>query len=101
VQLKRRADLLLISSKRSERCVSESGVFEAVTGARAESTGASTPADAGGRRRTTCRAPEEHLRRGGLPQLQASQNYLQLQGELVDTEDKIQASAPLLQRWRA
>ena len=26
------------------------------------------------------------------PQLQASQNYLQLQGELVDTEDKIQAS---------
>jgi LemA protein len=26
------------------------------------------------------------------PQLQASQNYLQLQGELVDTEDKIQAA---------
>jgi len=26
------------------------------------------------------------------PQLQASQNYLQLQAELVDTEDKIQAS---------
>jgi LemA protein len=26
------------------------------------------------------------------PQLQASQNFLQLQGELVDTEDKIQAS---------
>jgi LemA protein len=26
------------------------------------------------------------------PQLQASQNFLQLQGELVDTEDKVQAS---------
>ncbi|MCU1534845.1 MAG: hypothetical protein JWR53_1326, partial [Glaciihabitans sp.] len=26
------------------------------------------------------------------PQLQASQNFLQLQAELVDTEDKIQAS---------
>jgi LemA protein len=26
------------------------------------------------------------------PQLQASQNFLQLQGELVDTEDKIQAA---------
>jgi LemA protein len=26
------------------------------------------------------------------PQLQANQNFLQLQGELVDTEDKIQAS---------
>jgi LemA protein len=26
------------------------------------------------------------------PQLQASQNFLQLQGELVDTENKIQAS---------
>ncbi len=26
------------------------------------------------------------------PQLQASQNFLQLQGELVDTEDKVQAA---------
>lgn len=26
------------------------------------------------------------------PQLQASQNFLQLQGELVDTEDKIQSA---------
>ena len=28
----------------------------------------------------------------GYPQLQASQNFLQLQGELVATEDKIQAA---------
>jgi LemA protein len=94
VQLKRRADLLpnLIETVKGY-AAHESGVFEAVTKARAESITASTPADAA--------VAENHVQTAlksifavaeAYPQLQASQNYLQLQGELVDTEDKIQAS---------
>jgi len=94
VQLKRRADLLpnLIETVKGY-AAHESGVFEAVTRARAESISASTPADAA--------VAENHVQSAlksifavaeAYPQLQASQNYLQLQGELVDTEDKIQAS---------
>jgi LemA protein len=68
-------------------------VFENVTRARAETLSAQGPADAS--------AAENHMQQAlksifavaeAYPQLQASQNYLQLQGELVDTEDKIQAS---------
>lgn len=94
VQLKRRADLLpnLIETVKGY-AAHESGVFEAVTRARAESINASTPAGAA--------VAENHVQTAlksifavaeAYPQLQASQNYLQLQGELVDTEDKIQAS---------
>lgn len=94
VQLKRRADLLpnLIETVKGY-AAHEKGVFEAVTKARAESLSAGTPADAA--------AAENHMQSAlksifavaeAYPQLQASQNYLQLQGELVDTEDKIQAS---------
>lgn len=94
VQLKRRADLLpnLIETVKGY-AAHESGVFEAVTRARAESISASSPVDAA--------VAENHLQTAlksifavaeAYPQLQASQNYLQLQGELVDTEDKIQAS---------
>lgn len=94
VQLKRRADLLpnLIETVKGY-AAHESGVFEAVTRARAESLNASSPADAA--------VAENHVQTAlksifavaeAYPQLQASQNYLQLQGELVDTEDKIQAS---------
>ncbi|MCU1526092.1 MAG: hypothetical protein JWO18_2986 [Microbacteriaceae bacterium] len=94
VQLKRRADLIpnLIESVKGY-AAHEKGVFEAVTKARAESISASTPADAA--------VAENHMQSAlksifavaeAYPQLQASQNYLQLQGELVDTEDKIQAS---------
>ena len=94
VQLKRRADLLpnLIETVKGY-AVHEKGVFEAVTKARAESISASTPAEAA--------AAENHVQSAlksvfavaeAYPQLQASQNYLQLQAELVDTEDKIQAS---------
>jgi LemA protein len=94
VQLKRRADLIpnLINSVKGY-AAHESGVFEAVTQARAASISATTPAEAS--------AAENQLQ-GTLkslfavaeayPQLQANQNFLQLQGELVDTEDKIQAS---------
>ncbi len=94
VQLKRRADLIpnLVDSVKGYAS-HESGVFEAVTAARAATINASTPAQA---------SVAENQMQGALkslfavseayPQLQASQNFLQLQGELVDTEDKIQAS---------
>ncbi len=94
VQLKRRADLIpnLVDSVKGY-ATHESGVFEAVTAARAATINAKTPAEA---------SVAENQMQGALkslfavseayPQLQASQNFLQLQGELVDTEDKIQAS---------
>jgi LemA protein len=94
VQLKRRADLIpnLIEAVKGY-AAHEKGVFEAVTKARAESLSAGSPAEAA--------VAENHMQAAlksifavaeAYPQLQASQNYLQLQGELVDTEDKIQAS---------
>ena len=94
VQLKRRADLIpnLIETVKGY-AAHEKGVFESVTQARAETLTAQTPGEAS--------VAEGHMQTAlksifavaeAYPQLQASQNYLQLQGELVDTEDKIQAS---------
>ncbi|RFA20041.1 LemA family protein [Subtercola boreus] len=94
VQLKRRADLLpnLIESVKGY-AAHEKGVFESVTRARAETLGAQGPAEAS--------VAENHMQTAlksifavaeAYPQLQASQNFLQLQAELVDTEDKVQAS---------
>jgi LemA protein len=94
VQLKRRADLIpnIIETVKGY-ATHERGVFEAVTQARAETLQAQSPGEAS--------VAEGHMQsalRGvfavaeAYPQLQASQNFLQLQGELVDTEDKIQAS---------
>ena len=94
VQLKRRADLIpnLIEAVKGY-AAHEKAVFENVTKARAETLSASGPAEAA--------VAENHMQAAlksifavaeAYPQLQASQNYLQLQGELVDTEDKIQAS---------
>src|SRR5690606_38171726 len=69
------------------------GVFESVTRARAETLNAQGPAEAS--------VAENHMQAAlksifavaeAYPQLQASQNFLQLQAELVDTEDKIQAA---------
>ena len=94
VQLKRRADLIpnLVDTVKGYAS-HESGVFEAVTAARAATVNATTPAQAGA---------AENMMQGALksifavaeayPQLQASQNFLELQAQLVDTEDKIQAS---------
>ena len=94
VQLKRRADLIpnLIETVKGY-AAHERAVFENVTKARAETLSAQGPVEAA--------AAENHMQTAlksifavaeAYPQLQASQNYLQLQGELVDTEDKIQAS---------
>ena len=94
VQLKRRADLIpnLIETVKGYAS-HEKTVFENVTKARAETISAQTPGEAS--------VAENHFQAAlksifavaeAYPQLQANQNFLQLQAELVDTEDKIQAS---------
>ena len=94
IQLKRRADLIpnLIETVKGY-ATHEKGVFESVTQARSETLSAQTPADAS--------TAENHMQSAlksifavaeAYPQLQASQNFLRLQADLVDTEDKIQAA---------
>jgi LemA protein len=94
IQLKRRLDLIpnLVNSVKGY-AAHESGVFEKVTEARANALNAK------GVKET---AEAENMFEGALkslfavaeayPDLKANQNFLQLQEELVDTEDKIQAS---------
>ena len=94
VQLKRRLDLipnLVVTVKGYAK--HESGVFEAVTKARANALSAK------GIKET---AAAENQFEGALksmfavaeayPDLKANQNFIELQQELVDTEDKIQAA---------
>ena len=94
VQLKRRADLIptLVETVKGY-AAHERGVFESVTQARAETISAQGPAEAS--------VAEGHMQQAlksifavaeAYPQLQASQNFLQLQSDLVDTENKIQAA---------
>ncbi len=96
VQLKRRADLIpnLIESVKGY-AAHEKQVFQDVTEARSNMLNATTkgPKEA---------AKAENQFEGALkslfavseayPELRASENFQQLQAELVDTEDKIQAS---------
>ena len=94
VQLKRRLDLIpnLVETVKGY-AAHESGVFQAVTEARANVLSAK------GVKET---AAAENQFEGTLkslfavseayPDLKASQNFVELQQELVDTEDKIQAS---------
>lgn len=94
VQLKRRYDLIpnLVEAVKGY-AKHEEGVFEKVTEARANALNAK------GVKET---AAAENQFEGALkslfavsesyPQLRASENFQQLQNELVDTEDKIQAS---------
>jgi LemA protein len=68
-------------------------VFQKVTEARAATLSAQGPAEAGKAENQMQSALKSIFAVAeAYPQLQANQNYLQLQGELVDTEDKIQAS---------
>jgi LemA protein len=94
VQLKRRADLLpnLIETVKGY-AAHEKEVFENVTKARAATLSAGDPAAAAGAENMMQSALKSIFAVAeAYPQLQASQNFLQLQGELVDTEDKIQAA---------
>ena len=94
VQLKRRYDLIpnLVSTVQGY-ATHEKTVFEDVTEARANALSAQTVTDS---------AKAENQMQGALkslfavsenyPDLKANQGFLDLQNQLVDTEDKIQAS---------
>jgi LemA protein len=94
VQLKRRYDLIpnLVETVKGY-AAHERGVFENVTQARAAAMGAQGPAAKGA---------AENMLSGALkslfavseayPDLKANQNFLELQRELEDTENKIQAA---------
>ncbi len=94
VQLKRRYDLIpnLVNTVKGYAS-HESSAFEKVTQARAAAMGAGNVADKG---------KAENVLTGALksvfaiaeayPDLKANQNFLSLQAELSDTENKIQAS---------
>jgi LemA protein len=94
VQLKRRYDLIpnLVSTVQGY-AAHESGVFEKVTAARSAAMGAGSLDD---------KLAKENALSGTLkslfavaeayPELKANQNFLQLQSDLTDTEDKIQAA---------
>jgi LemA protein len=94
VQLKRRHDLIpnLVNTVKGY-ATHERELFEKVTEARTAAMGAQNPAD---------KEKAENALSGTLkslfavaeayPDLKANQNFLELQKELTDTEDKIQAS---------
>lgn len=94
VQLKRRVDLIpnLIETVKGY-AAHEKSVFQAVTEARSAVVNAQGAGDA---------AQADNMLEGALkslfavaeayPDLKASQNFVELQQELVDTEDKIQAA---------
>ncbi len=94
VQLKRRYDLIpnLVNTVKGY-ATHEAGTFEKITEARSKAMQATTPAEKG---------EAENMLTGTLkslfaiseayPDLKANTNFLQLQAELSDTENKIQAA---------
>ncbi|MBT2501368.1 LemA family protein [Curtobacterium sp. ISL-83] len=94
LQLERRAELIPTILDTVQGYAShEKGVFEAVTKARTETLSAGDAAQAS--------SAEGHMQKAlksvftvaeGYPQLQSSQAFLELQSELVATEDKIQSA---------
>jgi len=94
VQLKRRADLIpnLVEAVKGY-AAHERGVFEAITAARTALLGASTPAAAGQANDVlTAAIGKLFAVAEAYPDLKASQNFLRLQDDLTDTEDKISAA---------
>ena len=94
VQLKRRYDLIpnLVNTVKGY-AKHEEGVFTKVTDARSRAMNATSPVDK--------LAAENQLSQTikslfavaeNYPELKANQNFLSLQGDLTDTEDKIQAA---------
>jgi LemA protein len=94
VQLKRRNDLIpnLVETVKGY-AAHESGVFEEVTNARAAVARASSPGQAGAANTVLGQALGRLFAVAeAYPDLKASENFRQLQGELTDTEDKIAAA---------
>src|SRR5579862_935670 len=94
VQMKRRFDLIpnLVSTVKGY-AKHEKTVFKEVTDARAKSLNAKTVADAGKAEGELQSAMKSLFAVAeAYPELKASDNFKELQEELTDTEDKIQAS---------
>lgn len=93
VQLKRRYDLIpnLVESVKGYMA-HEAGVFETVTAARSQAMQATGPAKAGAENQLSGALKSLFAVAENYPQLKANENFLSLQGELTDTEDKIQAA---------
>ncbi len=94
VQLKRRNDLIpnLVEAVKGY-AAHERGVFEEVTRARAAMAQASTPGEAGAADSLLGQALGRLFAVAeAYPDLKASTNFLQLQSDLTDTEDKISAA---------
>jgi LemA protein len=94
VQLKRRYDLIpnLVETVKGY-AAHESSAFENVTKARAAAMGASTATEAAeAENQLSSTLKTLFAVSEAYPDLKANQNFLQLQKELGDTEDKIQAS---------
>jgi LemA protein len=94
VQLKRRHDLIpnLVETVKGY-AAHERQVFENVTAARSAATAAHGPeAQAQAENQLTGALRQLFAVAEAYPDLKANQNFLELQNELTDTEDKIQAS---------
>ena len=93
VQLKRRYDLIpnLVSTVQGY-AAHEKTVFEDVTNARATAMQATGTARAGAENQLSATLKSLFAVAENYPDLKANQNFLSLQNELTDTEDKIQAA---------
>ena len=93
VQTKRRYDLIpnLVATVKGY-AAHESGVFEAVTEARTKAMNATGAAKADAENQLSGTLKSLFAVAENYPQLKANENFLQLQTELTDTEDKIQAA---------